>query len=209
MDKKHSFYKSHFKFDLNVNFTLLNSTLNCPTWSDEDFERFEQFHFWLCCVGILSVSVIGSLLNVIGISLLSRRISSYNIFNELIIILLIIDTLYLSNIFFIKLVDLNNFNAFICDIIVPVFISPVSYLLLTLSIFMVLGIAHERSMAISAPITHRQSMMSGKYRRYTLLKYLSIILILAISFNIPKFLERKLRWRAPKVVSNINVTSAR
>ena len=168
MDKKHSFYKSHFKFDLNVNFTSLNSTLNCPTWSDEDFERFEQFHFWLCCVGILSVSIIGILLNLIGISLLSRRLSSYNIFNELIIILLIIDTLYLSTQFFIKLIDLNHFNDFLCDIIVPVFISPVSYLFLTLSIFMVLGIAHERSMAISAPITHRQSMMSGKYRRLSL-----------------------------------------
>ena len=209
MDKKHSFFKTHFKFDENVNLTILNISLECPDWNDEDYETFERFHFWICCVGILSLSVVGTLLNVGGICLLCRRLSSHNIFNELIVILLIVDSVYLMSQFFIKLMDVNPFNEFLSDIVVPVFIMPMSYLILTLSIFMILGIAHERSVAIRTPITHRQSMLSAKYRRVTLLKYMSIITVFAISFNLPKFFERELHWRKPKIVFNINNTDER
>ena len=209
MDKKHSFFKTHFKFDESVNLSFLNTSLECPDWNDEDYETFEQFHFWICCVGTLSVSVIGILLNVIGIFLLSRRLSSHSIFNELIIMLLSVDSLYLFSQFVIKLMDVNPFNEFLSDIIVPVFVRPMSYLILTLSIFMILGVAHERSVAIRTPIIHRQSMLSSKYRCIALLKYMSFIMVFAISFNLPKFFERELHWRTPKVVSSMNNTNKR
>ena len=209
MNEKHSFFKDHFSFDSNVNFTSLNATLHCAKWSDEDFEAFELFHFWLCSVGILSVSVIGIILNMIGICLLSRRISSYNIFNELIIILLLMDSLYLLSQSSIIIIYSFLTNEFLSDIVAPVFIRPISHLFLTLSIFMVLGVAYERSTAVVSPITHEQSLMSAKFRSIALLKYISIILLLSICFNIPKFLERELHWKTPKKISNINGTKER
>ena len=209
MNEKHSFFKNHFSFDSNINFTSLNATLHCAKWSDDDYEAFELFHFWLCSVGILSVSVIGILLNVIGICLLSRRISSYNIFNELIIILLLMDSLYLLSQSSIIVIYSFFTNEFLSDIVAPVFIRPISHLFLTLSIFMVLGVAYERSAAVTSPITHRQSMMSAKFRSIALLKYISTILLLSICFNIPKFLERELHWKTPKQASHINRTKER
>ena len=200
---------THFKFDESVNLTFLNTSLECPDWNDEDYETFERFHFWICCIGILSLSVAGILLNVGGICLLCRHLSSHNIFNELIVILLIIDILYLMSQFIIKLMDVNPFNEFLSDIVVPIFVRPMAYLILTLSIFMILAIAHERSVAIRTPITHRQSMLSAKYRRVTLLKYMSLITVFAISFNLPKFFERELHWRTPKNGSSINNTDDR
>ena len=209
MHEKHSFFKTHFSFDRNINFTSINITLDCPIWNDDDYESFERFHFWLCTVGTLCVSVIGILLNVFGMSLLSRRSTSYNIFNELIIILLTMDTLYILCQFFITVIYSFFTNDFLSDVIVPVFIRPISHLILTLSIFMVLGVAHERSIAVTSPITHRQSMMSFRFRCVALLKYIFVILVCGISFNLPKFFERKLHWKTPKVVSSFNDTNER
>ena len=116
--------------------------------------------------------MVGILLNVIGICLLSRRISSYNIFNELIIILLLMDSLYLLGQSSIILIYSFFTNEFLSDVVAPVFIRPISHLFLTLSIFMVLGVAYERSVAVTSPITHRQSMMSAKFRSIALKVYL-------------------------------------
>ena len=77
----------------------------------------------------------------------------------------------------------------------PKFTYPVWSISLTLSIFLTVGIAHERYIAIKYPIIHRQRMRSGKYRRITLMKYTVCVLLCAIIFNLPKFFEIEIDWR--------------
>ena len=217
MDEKIALYRRHFPIDSGVNFTLLNSSLDCSSWSKDDWRYVEYFVYWVGHIGVCSVAAMGLLVNFLGIGFLSRRLSNQNIFNELIVILLIIDSLYLLIQFGIKLVyllslesmNIESFGDLLNYVIIPVYIKPISHMFLTLSIFMTVGIACERSVAIKHPISHRQSMLSAKFRRISLMKYMIPIILCAVGFDLPKFFEQEVHWKKPKHLKNINASDYR
>ena len=88
-----------------------------------------------------------------------------------------------------------NLASYSLTMIFPKFTYPFWSISLTLSIFLTVGITHERYIAIKYPIIHRQRMRSAKYRRVNLLKYIVGVFICTMIFNIPKFFEIETGWR--------------
>ena len=56
----------------------------------EDFTIYKPYQFWIGGVIALFTSVLGILMNIIGICVISTRLSKRNIFNHMIVILFIV-----------------------------------------------------------------------------------------------------------------------
>ena len=132
-----------------------------------------------------------------------------NTFNSLLIFLFCIDSFYLvieevSSIQTILATTEEN-DDFI-TLLVPHFLYPMESVSLTASIFMTVGIAHERYIAIKSPIKHRQSMRSNSARRIRLIKYIMIVIFCSFAINLPKFFEREIIWVVPTVEHGHKIT---
>ena len=200
-----------------VNESLLNVTqdpmtnFSCPKFSAQQDFLLKNAKYWVGGVSVCAVSITGIILNLTAIcAILLTRLSSRNNFNQLIAILFLLDTIYLVFSLLTTLqirlgVDHRNLI-----LIFPKFTYPVWNISLTLSIFLTVGVAHERYIAIKYPIIHRQRMRSAKYRRTNLLKYVVSAMTFAIIFNITKFLEIEIAWKeSPLNESTSNNTDAK
>ena len=158
----------------------MNNTLeqyNCPEFSAWDKDVVTKLRYWVGGVVLCGVAISGLLMNITAIYILSTRIQIKNFFNSLLISLFVYDSVYL----FIDVVDTfkTNFRIYtkIHIILFPYIIHPLKPVSLTASIFMTIGIAYERFVAIRSPIIHRQSMESSRFRRKHLLKYILSVTI--------------------------------
>ena len=170
------------------------SLVVCPEWEAEDFKLIEAFEYWVGGVAVSALAIPGMLFNLIAIYYLITRTSIHTTFNSLLISLFAMDSIYLL------FETLETFRrrfkleSRLHLILLPKFTYPLMFVSLSASIFMTVGVAHERYDAIMKPIQHRQSMRSGKYRRKKFLIYLLAVCCLAVGFNIPKFFEVELKW---------------
>ena len=172
-----------------------NSSFECANWTAKDENLYRVFSYWIGGIAVIFVAIVGIILNVAGTCLiLAFRLSKHNIFNHIIIFLFIVDSFFL----FVKIIDVfvQNLNVKnkILTIMFPKFAYPVSAICLTLSVFLTVGIAHERFVAIKHLIVHSQQNSSAKFRRNKLMKYILPMVFFAIAFNIPKFYEAELEW---------------
>ena len=185
------------------------SSLNCPIFTEEEQNIVDHFYFWVGGVGVCIVSCTGLFLNLTAICVLLTRLSKHNNFNHLIVILFVVDSLYLVlsviNTFRMEF----GFKPRILTILFPKITFPMCTICLTLSIFMTVGIAHERYIAVKHPIIHRQRMISAKFRRISLMKYIVSVVFCAVAFNIPKFFEVELNWKNSTEVIDMNNTQYR
>ena len=171
-----------------------NSSLDCAKWTEQNEETYKWFTYWFGGLVVISISVTGMLLNMAGACLILTRLSKHNIFNHMIVFLFIVDTFFL---FFnmLSVMQQNfNFNNRVLTIIFPKVSHPLSSVFLTLSVFLTVGVTHERFVAIKYLLVHNQQITSAKFRRTKLLKYILPMLFCAIAFNIPKFFEAELDW---------------
>ena len=189
----------------------MNETVDqliCPNWTDRDYEIRDIFSFWVGGIAVCCVAVPGLILNLTAICVLSTRVSTKNNFNQLITSLFVFDSIFLLS----ALIEAfrTNFRLYtrIHVILFPKLLYPIRIVSLTASIFMTVGIAYERYIAIKQPIRHRQAMRSAKFRRINLLKYILSTTACAIIFNIPKFFEVEIQWNASKI-TNTNNTEKR
>ena len=121
--------------------------------------------------------------------------SKQNIFNYLLICLLCADIGFLLNrVVYIALHHFITSDRWINQLM-PNFIHPMYYIMLTLSIFFTVAISHERFIAIQYPIIHNQKMKSAKSRRISLMLYLVVIVLVTILFHLPKFFEMDVVWK--------------
>ena len=185
------------------------SSLNCPSFTEQDGRILEHFRYWIGGVGVCIVSVTGLLLNFPAICVLLTRLSNHNNFNQLIVILFVLDSMYLLLSVITTLQRRFGLKSRLLTILFPKFTYPISSISLTLSIFMTVGIANERYIAIKHPIIHRQRMRSAKFRRINLMKYMLSIVACAVGFNVPKFFEAELGWQNSTVVTDMNNTEER
>ena len=193
---------------------LNNSTSNgsqifCPSYTEQDVIILEHFRYWVGGVGVCIVSITGFILNLGAVCVLLTRLSNHNNFNQLMVILFVLDSFYLLLSLITTIKRNFGFKNRTLTIIYPKFIYPISSISLTMSIFMTVGMAHERFVAIKHPITHRQRMISAKFRRINLLKYMVSIVFCAVGFNVSKFFEAELSWSNATDTTNINSTDAR
>ena len=175
-------------------FTSNNTPLYCPEWSEDDYKVMDAIEYWVGGVTVCCISIPGLLLNVIAIYVLATRNAMHNTFNSLLISLFAFDSFYL---FFETIETFRRrfqLETRLHTILLPKLIYPLTIISLSASIFMTVGVAHERYDAIKQPILHRQSMRSAKFRRNKFIKYFMIVCLCAVSFNIPKFFEVELKW---------------
>ena len=169
-----------------VNESLV-SVLECPNITSEDEQTLRLAKYWVGGVSVCVVSFIGIVLNLTAVCVLLSTLSNRNNFNQLTALLFLIDSIYLTLSVLTTLQIRLNLTSYNLTLIFPKFTYPVWSISLTLSIFITVGIAHERYIAIKYPIIHRQRMRSAKYRRINLLKYIVGVFISTMIFNIPKF----------------------
>ena len=169
--------------------------LNCPVFTNTTLNINAQLSFWIGGMLNCIIGVPGFLLNIVSAYVLLTKSARKNTFNTLLIILLIIDSICL--LFIVVGVLSNNFStrSRIYDILYPYFIHPFRVISLTSSIFMTIGIAHERYRAIQYPVHHRQTRSSAKFRRKLLAKYVLVVILCATLINLPKFFEAQLDWK--------------
>ena len=178
------------------------SSYNCPIWTDKDYHLLRQIRYWVGGVCVCTVSFTGLFLNLTAICVLFSRLSKHNNFNQLIVNLFVVDSVYLLLAMLFAFQVCFGFKNWTLMTIFPKFTFPTIHVMLTLSILMTVGIAHERYVAIKHPIIHRQRMLSGKFRRLNLMKYMTSVVFCAIVFNIPKFFEIELIWKIPREMNN-------
>ena len=70
-------------------------SIQCPSFTDHDEIVLTQFKYWIGGIGVCIVSMTGLLLNIVAILALLTRLSNHNNFNQLMVILFLIDSLYL------------------------------------------------------------------------------------------------------------------
>ena len=168
---------------------------SCPYFSSQQDFLLKNAKYWIGGVSVCVVSITGIILNLTAIcAILLARLSSRNNFNQLIVILFLLDTVYLVSSLLTTLQIRLGVNHRNLILMFPKFTYPVWNISLTLSIFLTVGVAHERYIAIKYPIIHRQRMRSAKYRRTNLLKYVVSVMTFAMIFNITKFLEIEIAW---------------
>ena len=186
-----------------VNESLV-SVLECPNITSEDEQTLRLAKYWVGGVSVCIVSFIGIVLNLTAVCVLLSTLSNRNNFNQLTALLFLIDSIYLTLSVLTTLQIRLNLTSYNLTLIFPKFTYPVWSISLTLSIFITVGIAHERYIAIKYPIIHRQRMRSAKYRRINLLKYIVGVFISTMIFNIPKFFEIETGWKPVEHPSNKN-----
>ena len=120
------------------------NTTECFTRSVEDMNQLNNITFWVEGVGILSVSVIGVILNLLAIIVLTTRKSMQNLFNHLLISLFCADIVFL----FVNIINSTFDVLIISDYLYlrmfPKFIYPCYWMTMTLSILLTVAISHER-----------------------------------------------------------------
>ena len=190
-----------------TSFTINESlafVLECPNITSEDLDTLDTAKYWVGGVSVCVVSFIGIVLNLTAVCVLLSTLSNRNNFNQLTALLFLIDSVYLVLSVLTTLQIRLNLVSYTLITAFPKFTYPVWSISLTMSIFLTVGITHERYIAIKYPIIHRQRMRSGKYRRINLLKYMVCVFICTMIFNIPKFFEIETGWLEVEQPSNYN-----
>ena len=171
-----------------------SSKIKCNNLTDNEYLIFDNVEYWVGGIVVIVISIIGILLNICGICLITKRLSKQNTFNHLLVFLFLVDMIYLVlSILYVMQIKLYVTN-YILNLIFPKLIFPFCHVFLTLSVFMTLGIAYERSVAVKRPLHRRQQMLSRRFRQTSLAKCIVSIVFYAILFNIPKFFEFESSW---------------
>ena len=185
-------FVSETSFTTNESLVLV---LECPNITSEDLDTLASAKYWVGGVSVCVVAFIGIVSNFTAVCVLLSTLSNRNNFNQLASLLFLIDSIYLTFSVLTTLQIRLDLASYTLTMIFPKFTYPVWSISLTLSIFLTVGITHERYIAIKYPIIHRQRMRSAKYRRINLLKYIVGVFICTMVFNIPKFFEIETGWR--------------
>ncbi|XP_023333119.1 FMRFamide receptor [Eurytemora carolleeae] len=170
--------------------------MECGNHTDEDLELISSFNYWLEGVLMIIVGIFGLVGNSVSILVLASR-EMRNSFNYFLIVLSTTDNLFI----FITLLDYSftrvfswpiDFDSEVYAIFFPRVFYPLNNISMTLSIFLVMVITHERYIAVCHPHAYRQNEAEGGGTRVLICT--CIVLIPAIIINIPKFFETELTF---------------
>jgi hypothetical protein len=164
------------------------NTSFCPHASDEDLQELANLNFILEGVSQCLVSCLGVLGNTISIFLLLGR-ELRNSFTKLLAILAVFDLLYLVTMLLDSMSKLGlNIDLYIS--MFPWFFHPLNSISMMCSIYMTVGVAMERYIAVYHPLDYnRRQQDSTSSTHHIAITFLCPLLVFAFIFNIPKFFE--------------------
>ena len=165
---------------------------NLTCYDNKQLESFVEFLFLFSSSMqyiVISVAITGVIMNVTGVYILSSRKSMKNTFNLLMVTLFSIDSLFLLAYVYISLtlglIKVNHPIHVIVSKCIKLFYS----FAFNCSIFLTVGISHERFIAMHHPAIHSADMSTGRNQALRLLKYLFPITVTAVFLCVPEYLE--------------------
>ena len=174
--------------------------LTCYTKRDlEPMVKF-LFHFSTYMQHIvIAVAILGTILNLTGIYILSSRQSMKNTFNQLLVTLYCIDSLFLCAYVYLSLSLTYIKSQHISVTITSRFIKLFYSFAFKCSIFLTVAISHERYVAMLHPSLHFSYMSTLSNQRKRLMKYLIPIMTVAAILNVPEYLEHEFVWKESSI----------
>jgi len=164
----------------------------CPSVTDTQIDLLLVFSFLLEGVLQMVISMLGVLGNIASIFILTRP-ELRSCFNKLLAVLASYDLLYLITMLLESLRRLGlETNPQI--LMFPYILYPLNSIAMTGSIFMTVGVATERYIAVYYPLYYHKILTDTTSHRGHLLTYLLPITFFAVLFNIPKFFESKVSY---------------
>ena len=159
----------------------------CPRMTEEQLDLLLLSSFFLEGVSQMIISTLGVLGNLVSIFLLTRP-KLRSCFNQLLAVLASFDLLYLITMLLesMRKVGLETETHIL---LFPNILYPLNSIAMTGSIFMTVGVATERYIAVYHPLYYNKILTDTTSHRGRLITYLLPITFLAIIFNIPKFFE--------------------
>ena len=166
----------------------------------------EPCRFWAEGVASTVVAISGLTGNLISIWVLSDDKLRTGVFNRLLHSLAVVDCMFILPGAIIYTAKAFSWQADWYNRLFPVFIYPFTEIAFCSSIYMTVAIAVERYLGVCRPFQRLSGSNSAK-------KFITLVGILAISLNIPKFFESETTYRTNKenntTVTSIGVTSLR
>ena len=154
---------------------------------------------------VIGVAVAGVLMNLTGVYILSTRKSMKNTFNQLLVSLYCMDSLFLAAYVYLSL----SLSYMKVQSAITTIISRCTKLFYSFafkcSIFLTVGTSHERYIAMQHPIIHSIDTSTRRHRRLRLIKYILPITISAIILSVPEYMDLEFVWKKNDA-SNITKT---
>ena len=149
----------------------------------------DLINFWVNGVCTSTIVICGVLLNSFSIYIIWKKYDKQNIFYQLLARLLIIDICVLVTWMNLSLfVAFRLKNTFIIEM-VPYFSYPSTHIAISASTFMTVAIAYERYLAVRHPLKYSEDMKIPKLFARRLRRYMFVVVLLSITFNLSYFLE--------------------
>ena len=140
---------------------------------------------------LIAVSVIGIILNLTGVYILCSRKTMKNTFNQLLISLYCVDSLFLTSYVYLSLTFTHITTiTTILSRGVKIFYS----FAFKCSIFLTVGTSHERYTAMKFSSINIGDMNTERRLRMRLIKYIIPIIICAMILTMPEYLENEIIW---------------
>ena len=173
----------------------------CPMATAEDLTILTLLSFLLEGVLQFIISGLGILGNTASIFLLTRKeLSSF--FNQLLVVLVMYDLIYLLSMMLESLIKLG-LDSDIHTILFPYVLYPLNAISMMGSIYMTMAVGMERYIAVYYPVECSIVANDASSHNRRLVKYVLPITIFSILFNLPKFLESQVLYRDQEVFMEV------
>ena len=174
----------------------------CYNESDVLFSTIEfQSYFSSPMLHItITIAVVGALLNLIGVYILSSYKSMKDTFNRLLISLYCIDSLFLMLHIYLNVISIDDETYHPTNVVLSKWIRMAYSFLFKCSIFLTVGVSHERYSAMRS-VQIGKGILGNRFQRY-----LVPVLAISVILSIPEYLETEMVWELRNSSSTKNST---
>ena len=148
----------------------------------------------------ITIAVVGTLLNLIGVYILSSYKSMKDTFNRLLISLYCIDSLFLVLHIYLNVTSIDDETYHPENVVLSKWIRMVYGVLFRCSIFLTVGVSHERYSAMRS-VQIGKGILGNRF-----LKYLVLVFAISVILIIPEYLETEMVWELGNSSSTENST---
>ena len=201
--------ESKFNISNSSEIQNFNDSLICPEATSEELATLKLLSFLLDGVVQFIISLLGIFGNAASIFILTRK-DLYSFFNQLLVVLVTYDMIYLITTLLESMVKLG-FEYDIHTYIFPYLVYPLNAISMMGSIYMTMAVGFERYIAVYHPIEYSIVANDASSHSKRLLKYVAPITLFAIIFNIPKLLEIQVSYEGDKAfmeVTELRISNA-
>ena len=184
--------------------------LTCYNLKDSESMVKFLFHFSSSMQHtVIGIAIVGIILNLTGVYILSSRKSMKNTFNQLLVTLYCIDSLFLCAYVYLSVSLTYIKSQQLSNTIASRFVKLFYSFAFKCSVFLTVATSHERYIAMLKPVVHFASASTGSNQRLRLMKYLIPIITVAAILNIPEYLELEFVWEESSNAQRNNTSNNR